>query len=369
MKIISIFNNKGGVGKTNLTYHLAYALAETGNKVLMIDLDPQCNLTIYGMDVEKLHAIWEQEDSFIDDFGLARRRFSESEFNLFNNSPRTIHYLLKPIEEGTGDLETLTPPVKVAENLDLIPGRLTLHMYEDRIAERWNGLYRGDPLSIRTVTHIRTLAGQYAAKMKYDFTIIDTSPSLGTLNKVAISTVDGFLIPCLPDMFSLYGIRNIGNSLIHWKKDFDTIYSLISEEKRSMFPEKFVRFLGFTIYNAKKYTGVTPLNLARAAYNYAQKIPPNIKEYIKPELRDHLTEEMINDSEGIGGQSVMHTHNTLPSVAQKYRNPIWKIPSLPNLEPEDVNTIRGNKAVYEKTREGYINFAEDLLKRIRCLDN
>jgi cellulose biosynthesis protein BcsQ len=55
MKLISVFNNKGGVGKTTLTYHIAHALAEMGQKVLILDLDPQCNLTIYGVDSEKLH--------------------------------------------------------------------------------------------------------------------------------------------------------------------------------------------------------------------------------------------------------------------------------------------------------------------------
>lgn len=58
MKTISIFNNKGGVGKTTLTFHLAHALAEMGQRTLLIDLDPQCNLTILSMDAEKLHEIW-----------------------------------------------------------------------------------------------------------------------------------------------------------------------------------------------------------------------------------------------------------------------------------------------------------------------
>jgi cellulose biosynthesis protein BcsQ len=46
MKTISIFNNKGGVGKTTMTFHLGHALAAMGHKTLIIDFDPQCNLTI-----------------------------------------------------------------------------------------------------------------------------------------------------------------------------------------------------------------------------------------------------------------------------------------------------------------------------------
>ena len=367
MKIISVFNNKGGVGKTTLTYHLACALAEMGKKILLIDFDPQCNLTIYGVNTEALHNIWEQEDRFIDDFNANRIKFSESEFGLFNNSPRTIHYLLKPTEDGTRDLDVLPPPINIDTNLDLIPGRLTLHMYENRIAERWSGLYRQDPLSIRTVTQIRAIATQYASERLYDFVIVDTSPSLGALNKVIISTVDGFLVPCLPDMFSLYGIRNIGKSLLEWNNDFNIIYSLISREKRSIFPEKFVRFLGFTIYNAKKYTaGDRPWNLAQAAYNYAQKIPDTVKNFIVPEVRQHLTDKMIDDP--IGGEAVMHSHNTLTSMAQKYRTPIWKVPKATNIEEEDVSTIRGNQAIYMAKQNDYKTFAQDLLIRISSLD-
>jgi hypothetical protein len=69
MKTISVFNNKGGVGKTTLTFHVAHALSEMGHKVLIIDADPQCNLTIYSLDQEYIHSIWETEDPFIDAMG------------------------------------------------------------------------------------------------------------------------------------------------------------------------------------------------------------------------------------------------------------------------------------------------------------
>jgi cellulose biosynthesis protein BcsQ len=366
MNIISLFNNKGGVGKSTLAYHLSNILAEMGHKTLMIDLDPQCNLTICGMEEENLHNIWAEEDDFIDDFDSAIKKMNVEEYENLLKKPRTIHFLLKPTEDGQGEL-TITPPtVKIKNNLDLIPGRLTVHKFENKISERWSGAYSGDPLSIRTITNIRTIAEEYARINNYEYVIIDTSPSLGSLNKIIISTVDGFLIPALPDMFSLYGIRNIGNALKLWKKEFNTLYGLISEDKRKKFPINFVRFLGYTIYNAKKYTGVTEWDLALAHYNYAKQIPETIEKYISSEVRDHLTEEQT--STPIGLKAVMHSHNTLPNMAQKYKHPIWEIPDLDNLEKEDIATIKGNSNThYRPTKAAYRQFAESLIQRIKTL--
>lgn len=366
MKIISLFNNKGGVGKSTLAFHLSNILAEMGYKTLLIDLDPQCNLTICGMDEEALHNIWTEEDSFIDDFDSSVKRMTEADYDAFLKKPRTIHFLLKPTEDGQGELPQTPPPVHLRTNLDLIPGRLTIHKYENKISERWSGAYLGESLSIRTITNIRTISEEYSRIHNYDFVIIDTSPSLGALNKVIISTVDGFLIPALPDMFSMYGIRNIGSALKQWSKEFNTIYGLISEDKRTKFPTNFVRFLGYTIYNARKYSGITPWDLAQAHYNYAQQIPETIEEYISLEVRNHLTPEQANSP--IGLTSVMHSHNTLPNMAQKYKHPIWQIPNLTTLEVSDKPTIMGNRAIYEATRANYIAFANSFLERINTLN-
>jgi cellulose biosynthesis protein BcsQ len=365
MKTISIFNNKGGVGKTTLTFHLAHALAELGHRTLMVDLDPQCNLTILGMEEEVLHKIWETEDDFIDDFQAAREKLTPKDFESILSQPRSIHFALKPAEDGTADVTKLPPPFSLATNLDLIPGRLTMHKYEDKIAGRWSDVFQGDPLAIRTVTKPRDLAEAYSQQRGYEFVIMDTSPSLGTLNKVIISTADGFLIPCMPDMFSLYGVRNIGNALMVWNKQFDTIYHLLSAEKRKAFPANYVRLLGFTIYNAKKYSGITPWDLAKAHYNYAQSIPDAIRQYIPFEVRKYLPDSVL--SLPVGETAIMHTHNTMPSMAQRYHLPMWKVPSCSNLDKSDVSTIAGNRSIYEGTRDKYIEFATDLLKRLSIL--
>ena len=366
MKIISLFNNKGGVGKSTLAFHLGFALKEIGYKTLLVDLDPQCNLTICGIDEERLHRIWKSEDPFIDDFETAQR--DSSDFSNIIESPRSIHFLLKPTEDGISDFDGLPPLLELDSNLDLLPGRLSIHKYENKIAERWSGAYQGDNLSIRTITNIRNICQLYSKQNNYDYIIVDTSPSLGILNKTIISTVDGFFVPAQPAMFSLYGIRNIGSSLSLWQKEFKTIYGLISEEKRKRFPEKFVQFLGYTIYNARPYAGLNEYNLSQAHYDYVKQIPKTIESFINPENREHLTDEMLKAP--IGESAVMHTHNTYPSMSQKYNTPIWNVPTIALSTESDSklrSSISGNRESYLATKRKYISFAKSLIQRISAL--
>jgi cellulose biosynthesis protein BcsQ len=377
MKIISVFNNKGGVGKSTLTYHLGNSLAELGHRVLLVDLDPQCNLTICAMMEDRLHQIWEEENPYIDDFENALETLG----NNILNSPRSIHFILKPAEDGLSELTNLPPAYSIGNNIDLLPGRLSLHMYENKIAERWSGVYQGDNLSIRTVTNIRSICQRYAEMNLYDYVLIDTSPSLGVLNKVIMSTVDGFFIPAQPDMFSLYGIRNIGNALQVWQREFNSIYTLISEEKRSKFPTNFVQFLGYTIYNAKKYSrDAEPLNeynLAQAHYQYVIQIPNTITQFIQESNRVRIPNNLI--STPIGGSSIIHSHNTFPAMAQALKCPMWRVPEVyGNLGRENSEYLdflnqngfdynRGNNGRLREIGENYRTFTSDLLTRIDML--
>lgn len=376
MKIISLFNNKGGVGKSTLAFHLGHALSEMGNKVMFMDLDPQCNLTICCMQEEQLHKIWQEEDLYIDDFET-----SYSTDKTIINNCRSIHFLLKPAEDGLSEFEKLPPVYSVSRNLDLIPGRLSIHRYENKIAERWSGAYQSDNLAIRTITNIRNICLRYTELNNYDYIIMDTSPSLGILNKVIISTVDGFVVPAQPDMFSLYGIRNIGSSLESWQKDLNVIYSLISDDKRAKFPNKFVQFLGYTIYNAKKYTkkgiSLNDYDLAQAHYQYASQIPETILRFIKRENRENISEDIMANP--IGGKNIMHTHNTFPAISQALKCPMWKVPQtwsiLNKTNPKMIEELSekgfthntGNNGKMLATKDAYVNFATDLISRLKLL--
>lgn len=362
--IISIFNNKGGVGKTTLTFHLAQALAEMGKKVLLVDLDPQCNLSIYCLETGAIQSIWDAETPYIDEPGFAdtRKNVTPNEFAELCGSPRTIHFLLKPAEEGTGELDRSPPVINLAPNLDLIPGRLTLHMFEEAVARRWSEAFIGQPLALRTISDIRRIITQYSQEFGYDITIVDTSPSLGQLNKVVLSTVDAFLVPCAPDLFSLYGIRNIGNSLSRWMAELKTFNTLIAPSRRPHMPTRFVRFLGYTVYNAKLRTNSSPWNMAIAHYNYASQISSVVAEHMPEEISEGLEPSVLDIP--IGEQAVMHTHNTYPALAQKYHSPMWKLPSITMIEQEDLATVRPNAQRYTATKEAYTQFAIDLISRL-----
>ena len=364
-KIVTIFNNKGGVGKTTLTYHLAHALGEIGKRVLLVDLDPQCNLTIVAVDMENIYQVWAKEDTFIEDFEASRAESGIDEFRNINSETRSIHFLLKPTEDGTGDFDELPPPMTIGQNVDLIPGRLTLHLYEAKIGERWSGVYQGDPLAIRTATRVRALSYEYAEKHKYDLVLFDTSPSLGALNRHLLSLADGFLIPCSPDLFSVYGIRNIGDALRVWRKQFESIFHFISDQKRANFPKSFVKFMGYTLYNARRYSNYeNNLNLARAHHNYAVRIPSTIQEAIG--RNNMIALEHVADR-SIGDNAIIHSHNTLPSMSQKYHLPMWKLPDCGILDKEDSSTISGNQKTYKATQDAYKLFANDFLERVNLI--
>jgi chromosome partitioning protein len=60
---VALFNNKGGVGKTTLAYHLAHLISRLDRRVLVVDLDPQANLTAHFLDEEELTSLWGDDES------------------------------------------------------------------------------------------------------------------------------------------------------------------------------------------------------------------------------------------------------------------------------------------------------------------
>lgn len=361
MKMISVFHNKGGVGKTTLLYHVACALAEKGEKVLLIDLDPQSNLTLYGLDEERVQEIWFNEERYINEgFPDGINTLNSEPDNDLLKSARSIHFLLKPVESGVDDYVKLPPPCNLSENLYLIPGSITLSQFETVLADRWSNPIDGDVLSIRTMTQFRTISKRYSAEFGFDFVLVDVSPSLGLLNRAIVTTCDSFFMPVTPDLFSMYGIRNIGQSLNKWEDSSIQIENIKRSSLRALYPEECVKFMGYTIYKAQVRND-QELGMVGAHRNYALRMPEEIAHWIPKLYVAEKNKGRIKES--IGQSSVWFTHNTYPTLAQKYKCPIWTVPSK-TLDTADANTVRINKQRMLKTREDYSTFADDFLSRL-----
>ncbi|NEV63868.1 ParA family protein [Thiorhodococcus minor] len=191
MKTIAFFNNKGGVGKTSLVYHLAWMFADHGIDTLAVDLDPQANLTAMFLDEARLETLWPDDDH-----------------------PDTVFGSIRPILRGVGDI---APPhvEHIAAHLGLITGDLGLSRFEDKLSDAWPRCHNEDEGAYRTMTAFHRLIAEAAARGS-ELVLIDVGPNLGAINRAALIASDQVCIPLAPDLFSLQGLKNLGPTLRDW---------------------------------------------------------------------------------------------------------------------------------------------------------
>ncbi len=197
MKTIAFFNNKGGVGKTTLISHLAWMFRDLGARVLLMDLDPQANLTSALLDDDEIEPLLEA------------------------TPPNTILGAVQPLLERLGDIRD--PYVHpIADGLWLLPGDPGLSEFEDRLSDGWthclddNKSNRAD--GQRVVTSFFRLAHAAAIPRGVDIVLLDVGPALSPLNRAALVAADSVVVPVGADLFSLRGLLNLGPRLQEWRK-------------------------------------------------------------------------------------------------------------------------------------------------------
>ena len=190
MKSIAYFNNKGGVGKTSLVYHTAWMFAELGYRTLMVDLDPQSNLSIMALDEERLEALYAP--------------------------PHTLFGAVAPLFGGTGDIRSahIEP---LSDALGLIVGDLALSTIEDDLSTEWPRCLEGRERAFRVTTAFWRVMKEAAERHQADVVLIDVGPNLGAINRAALVAADHVVIPVASDLFSLQGLKNLGPTLRHWR--------------------------------------------------------------------------------------------------------------------------------------------------------
>ena len=200
--VLTFFNNKGGVGKTSLVYHLAWMLSDLGYRVLACDLDPQANLTAAFLDESYLEKLWNEDRTAPP-------------------SAQTIMQCIKPLMR----VQDLQSPqiVKITPALELIPGDLALAGFEDTLSLEWPSTVASTDLyrSFRVLTAFSTVMQDGAEQMDASIILADVGPNLGAINRSALIATDYIIVPLGADLFSLQGLRNLGPTLDKWRNDWN----------------------------------------------------------------------------------------------------------------------------------------------------
>lgn len=200
VEVLTFFNNKGGVGKTSLVFHLAWMLSSMGKRVVAVDLDPQANLTSAFLHEDDLESLWEPTSAA--------------------GANGTIFQCIRPLTE-VGDI--LSPRTqRINPLLHLVPGDLALAGFEDFLSQEWpNALGSGAPFrSFRILTAFWQVAQMAAAQHNADIVLADVGPNLGAINRSALIGTNHVVIPLAADLFSLQGLRNLGPTLRAWRADW-----------------------------------------------------------------------------------------------------------------------------------------------------
>ena len=192
-KSIAVFNNKGGVGKTSLVYHLAWMYANLDYNVVVADLDPQANLTTMFLNDDELETLWE--------------------------TSKTIYASLQPLFSGTGDVakpHLVTP----APGINLVAGDMNLSAAEDELSSQWPDCLDGKERAFRVLSAIWRTLDLAVKSTAADFVLLDVGPNLGALNRAALIAADHVVVPVAPDLYSLQGLRNLGPTLRKWRDEW-----------------------------------------------------------------------------------------------------------------------------------------------------
>lgn len=228
-KVVFI-NNKGGVGKTTLSYNVACKLWDKWYKTLLIDADPQCNMTF-----------------------LALGKMKYAEMGLFGGD--TIYKVFEKIIQGSWDIQ-IVQPINIRNNLDILPWHLSFWDVDDILATSY-GEIMSSVSSLRwfmVTSAFQRYINEIALRNNYEIVIIDVSPSTTwSLNKTILLSSDFFVTICNPDLFSKQWIVNLGDKILSWKRERKNMELIASRNEHVSFQNMLADNLTYMGYIVNEY--------------------------------------------------------------------------------------------------------------------
>lgn len=307
--LISMFNHKGGVSKTTTAFNLGWMLARKNKKILLVDCDPQCNLTGMVLGLEDL----ETADDILGEK---------------DGRPLNIREGLAPAFESR---PTLIQPVDCAkipgnDNLLLLPGHIGLAEYEVTlgIAQELSGSL----VTLRNLPgSIHYLINKTAEEYDIDYVIIDMSPSLGAVNQNLLSISDYFIVPMHPDYFSSMAINSLASVIPKWRSWAKAAMTNAAlKEAEYPFPDVSPKFLGYVVQNYRPRSGAP----SRAFQIWIDQLTVGVTDTLLPALRDSgmVMDNTIYQVAGyLPSEPIlqMADFNSLIASSQQHQTPIFEL--------------------------------------------
>lgn len=304
---ISLFNHKGGVSKTTTVFNLGWMLAEQGHTVLVVDADPQCNLTgmILGYkETEELETFYAEHGANTIRSGLSPA---------FKSQPREI-----------AAVETVL--VASRPGLHLLVGDLRLAEYEVTL-----GIAQELSAAIQALQNLpgslNNLIDKTAAAIGANYVLLDMSPGLGPVNQNLVAISDYFIVPSAPDFFSVMAIDSLARVLPRWKRWANQASSLeVLKDAAYPFPAPRLRLLGTVVQKFRPRAGQPASRFQR----WIDEVGVAVQQRLVPSLRDAdmlLPDQMYADH-GLGSALTLATiadFNSLISMSQEHQTPVFSL--------------------------------------------
>lgn len=323
--VLTFFNNKGGVGKTSLVYHLSWMFSELNHTVVAVDLDAQANLTAAYLNEDTLEDLWNPK-----------------------TGATTIYRAIEPLTQ-VGDLQH-PRLVEITPRLHLVPGDVALASFEDTLSEAWpasmadNNLYR----PFRILSSFWQVAQMAAEEVGADIVLVDVGPNLGAINRSVMIASDYVAIPLGADLFSLQGLKNLGPTLRLWrnlwKKRLDNWKSPDFD-----LPQGRMAPLGYIVQQHS-------VRLSRPVKAYDKWINCMPTVYHESVLQDSTT--AITPAEDSDRLATLKHYRSLIPMGQEKRKPIFQ------LTPADGAIGSHAQAVVESHKD-FERLANTLLERMK----
>jgi cellulose biosynthesis protein BcsQ len=342
-KVIALFNNKGGVSKTTTCFNLGWMLAERGHKVVMVDADPQCNLTGMVLDLTEEGAL----EKFYKEHPKQNIR------DALNPAFASRPVPLKAVE---------CVQVIGNERLWLVPGHVGLA--EDEVSL---GLAQQLSESVQT---LRNLPGSFhylihetAKAYDADYVLVDLSPGLGSINQNLVATADYFIVPVSPDVFSVMAMDSLARVVpkwVEWAQKAQNLDAL--KDADYPFPVSNLKFLGTVIQKYRLRDG----SPTRAFQGYFDSLDDKVRVTLQPAFE---SAGILLDGDAYADADLetplrlasIPDFNTLIAESQSARKPVFAL--------EQTDTGKTG-VVWETTKKSIAAFREifdQLAQRVETL--